>query len=106
MKRKDSGKSSRSNWEKLATMPDSEINLSETPELDATFFQNAVLHLPKPKKAVSLRLDDDVFQWFRNQGKGYQTKMNAVLRLYMHARSKTSSHLRASKNIKTRRHVA
>jgi uncharacterized protein (DUF4415 family) len=102
MNRKNSGKSSQSGWEKLATMPDSKIDLSETPELDSTFFQNAVLRLPKPKKAVSLRLDDDVFQWFRSQGKGYQTKMNAVLRLYMHARSKPSSHSRTTKNIKSR----
>jgi uncharacterized protein (DUF4415 family) len=81
-------------------MPDSKIDLSETPELDSAFFQNAVLRLPKPKKAVSLRLDDDVFQWFRSLGKGYQTKINAVLRLYMHACSKTAHQPRAKGIVK------
>jgi uncharacterized protein (DUF4415 family) len=91
-----SKKSSATNWENLATMPDSDINLADIPELDASFFKNAEIRLPKPKKAVSLRLDDDVFNWFRHQGKGYQTRINAVLRLYVQARSRSSSTSRSS----------
>ena len=41
---------------------------------------------PEPKAAVSIRLDRDVLEFFRSQGKGYQTRMNAVLRAYMEAR--------------------
>ena len=41
--------------------------------------------LPEPKKMISLRLDADVLAFFRDQGKGYQTRMNAVLRAYMEA---------------------
>jgi len=37
----------------------------------------------RPKSAISLRLDPDVLDWFRTQGPGYQTRMNAVLRAYM-----------------------
>jgi uncharacterized protein (DUF4415 family) len=37
------------------------------------------------KAAISLRLDDEVLNWFRTQGPGYQTRMNAVLRAYMDA---------------------
>ena len=37
------------------------------------------------KTAISLRLDDEVLDWFRTQGPGYQTRMNAVLRAYMDA---------------------
>jgi uncharacterized protein (DUF4415 family) len=37
------------------------------------------------KTAISLRLDDEVLEWFRTQGPGYQTRMNAVLRAYMDA---------------------
>jgi uncharacterized protein (DUF4415 family) len=40
---------------------------------------------PAPKKAISLRLDSDVLEFFKAQGKGYQTRMNAVLRAYMEA---------------------
>lgn len=48
--------------------------------------------MPKAKKLVSLRLDSDVFDWFRGQGAGYQTRMNAVLRSFMeHERDRESS---------------
>jgi uncharacterized protein (DUF4415 family) len=39
--------------------------------------------LEKPKEAVTLRLDPDILDWFRNQGPGYQPRINAVLRHYM-----------------------
>mgnify|MGYP006278749729 CR=1 FL=1 len=38
-------------------------------------------------EAISIRLDQDVLEWFRGQGPGYQTRMNAVLRSYMEAMS-------------------
>jgi len=41
---------------------------------------------PVPKKALmSLRIDSDVIEWFKSQGSGYQTRMNALLRAYMEA---------------------
>lgn len=40
---------------------------------------------PTPKKAISLRLDPDILEFFKSEGKGYQTRMNAVLRAYMNA---------------------
>jgi uncharacterized protein (DUF4415 family) len=61
-------------------MRDEEIDLSDIPELDEHFFKNAELVLPKPKVVVTLRVDADVMEWFRNKGKGYQTMMNAVLK--------------------------
>ncbi len=39
--------------------------------------------MPAPKQLLSLRLDSDVVQWFRDQGPGYQTRMNAVLRAFV-----------------------
>lgn len=56
------------------------------PELDASWFLRAKVVLPEPKQAVSIRLDNDVMTWFRKQGKGYQTRINAVLRAYVQAR--------------------
>jgi uncharacterized protein (DUF4415 family) len=71
-------------------MKDSEINLSDLPELDEGFFGNATVLMPEPKKPVSIRLDKDVVEWYRKKGSGYQTRMNAVLRMYMQALSRTS----------------
>jgi uncharacterized protein (DUF4415 family) len=51
-------------------------------------WDNARLVIPEPKRAISLRLDADVLEFFKAQGKGYQTRMNAVLRAYMEARKK------------------
>jgi uncharacterized protein (DUF4415 family) len=39
---------------------------------------------PIAKKAVSIRLDSDVLDWFKDQGKGYQSIINNVLRTYVH----------------------
>jgi uncharacterized protein (DUF4415 family) len=53
------------------------------PALDAAFWKG-VDQLPK-KQAISIKLDDDVLAFFRKQGRGYQTRINAVLRRYMQA---------------------
>lgn len=66
-------------------MKDSEIDYSDIPELDEEFFKNAKVVLPEPKTAVSIRLDKDVIAWFKKQGGGYQTKINAVLKTYVKA---------------------
>ena len=66
-------------------MPDEKIDTSDIPELDADSFREAKLRLPTGKQLVSLRIDSDVLDWFKRQGKGYQTKINAVLRAYVRA---------------------
>jgi uncharacterized protein (DUF4415 family) len=43
---------------------------------------------PPIKKPVGLKLDDDILTWFKSQGRGYQTRINAVLRRYVEARKK------------------
>ena len=65
-------------------MRDEEIDLSDSPELGPDFFANAIIW-PGPKKQVTLRIDPDVLKFFRKQGRGYQTAINAVLRKYMEA---------------------
>jgi len=66
----------------LANRPDAEIDYSDIPPLDAEFWQNAVRgHFYRPvKKAVSVRIDLDVLEWLKMQGKGYQTRINHILR--------------------------
>ncbi len=66
-------------------MQDSDIDLSEFPELGPDFFARAILW-PGPKKQITLRIDPDVLAFFRKQGRGYQSTINAVLRKYVEAR--------------------
>ena len=87
MKAKDSTNGSRTEWVRLKKMSDKDIDLTDAPELDAEFFRNATVRMPSAKKAVSIRLDQDVLAWFREQGGTYQTRINAVLRTYMQAHS-------------------
>ncbi|MEG4343487.1 BrnA antitoxin family protein [Microcoleus sp. A003_D6] len=69
--------------EELENIPESAIDTSDIPELDASFWEQAKLVEPLTKQAISLRVDSDVLDWFKNQGKGYQSLMNAVLRSYV-----------------------
>lgn len=75
-------KPSRTNWKRVDALQDSEIDLSEIPELGPGFFKHAI-RWPGRKKQITLRLDPDVLGFFRRQGRGYQTAINAVLRHYM-----------------------
>jgi uncharacterized protein (DUF4415 family) len=75
-------KHSKTNWEKVDSLADEEINYSDAPELDARFFQRAV-PWPASKEQITLRLDPDLLDYFRRQGKGYQTAINAALRSHI-----------------------
>lgn len=69
--------------EELENIPESAIDTSDIAELDASFWETAQLVKPLTKQAISLRVDRDVLDWFKSQGKGYQSLMNAVLRSYV-----------------------
>jgi uncharacterized protein (DUF4415 family) len=66
----------------LSDMADSEIDLSDIPPLNEAFWKSAVRNpFYKPTKtSTTVRVDSDVLAWLKGQGKGYQTKMNAILR--------------------------
>ena len=85
MKQNNSTKESRTDWEKLEKVSDDKIDTTDVPELDEAFFRNAKVRLPAGKQLVSLRIDRDVLDWFKQQGKGYQTRINAILRAYVQA---------------------
>lgn len=74
---------SKKRLEEIAAIPDSEIDYSDIAELGPEFWKNAKVVFPQSKKAVTIRIDSDVLDWFKNRGKGYQSRMNAVLRSYM-----------------------
>lgn len=69
--------------EELQNIPEDAIDTSDIPELDANFWSKAKLVKPITKKSISIRVDSDVLDWFKSQGKGYQSLMNAVLRSYV-----------------------
>ena len=62
-----------------------DVNLEDIPELPENFWQNAVRnpYYRPTKTSTTMRLDSDVLAWFKQQGKGWQTRMNAVLRQEM-----------------------
>jgi uncharacterized protein (DUF4415 family) len=86
---------SKTNWAQVDALADEEIDTSDIPPLDESFFANAQVRLPRPKQTVTIRLDADVVEWFKRGGKGYQTHINAVLRTYVSAQSKTAGRPRA-----------
>jgi len=75
-------KSSKTNWDTVSKLTDKDIDTSDIAELSDDFFAEAILHVPS-KQSVTLRVDTDVLIWFKGQGKGYQTRINQLLRSYM-----------------------
>lgn len=69
----------------LSKMPDDMIDCSDIPALTEDFWLKAVQNpLYKPiKKHASIRLDADILEWLKSQGKGYQTRINEILRREM-----------------------
>jgi len=83
MNAKNSSKRSGTDWEYLAADSDEGIDFSDIPKLGSDFWKKAKLRMPQKKESVTIRLDHDVLEWFRGMGRGYQAKINAVLRSYM-----------------------
>jgi len=69
--------------QRTAVDSDEGIDFSDIPKLGPDFWKKAELRMPEKEGSVTIRLDHDVVTWFRGMGRGYQTKINAVLRAYM-----------------------
>ena len=69
----------------IESINEEDIDTSDIPEVDESFFRAAqlVMATSTNKKAVSMRIDEDVLEWFKSEGKGHLSRMNAVLRAYM-----------------------
>lgn len=78
-------KQSGTNLARIDALKDEEIDTSDIPPLTENFFKRAALRLPKRKVAITMRVDADVLDWFKRQGKGYQSRMNAVLKMFVDA---------------------
>ena len=92
MKEKPTGTTSAkeaSDWKRLRTLSDRQIRRTietdpEAKPTDADFWKTARVVMPRAKRTITIRLDADLLEWLRKQ-KGYQTRINAVLRSYMQA---------------------
>ena len=89
------GKVSKSNsgtaWKKLRSLSPSAIRHGIAADIDAratdeAFWKDAKIALPTRKAVVTMRLDADLLEWFRQQ-RGYQTRINAILRAYKKAQA-------------------
>ncbi len=70
----------------IAALSDEDIDFSNIPELDDDFFDKATVSWPPTKKQLTIRLDEDILTWLKSQGKGYQTRINHILRTVMESR--------------------
>ena len=89
MSKKPTITQSETNWERVRNMKDEDIDFSDIPRITPEMFANAVIRKNfKPitrKSQLTLRIDQDVIEFFKAQGRGYQTKINQLLRAYMEA---------------------
>jgi uncharacterized protein (DUF4415 family) len=89
VKRTSTSAKSRTDWARLRPGGSPATPASEHPEADLRHIVRGVvrrgLELQPAKAAVSLRVDQDVLEWFKAQGPGYQTRINAVLRAFRDA---------------------
>jgi uncharacterized protein (DUF4415 family) len=78
-------KADRARLKALAARPDSEIDTSDIPEMTDEQWKNARRgHFYRPRKRqITARVDADVLDWLKSQGKGYQSRINAILRREM-----------------------
>lgn len=87
MKKSTSIRKWGTDFDRLDAMSDKDIDFSDLPEVTPEMFAKGVVQrgikLRPAKAQLTLRLDRDVLEWFKHQGRGYQTKMNALLRAYM-----------------------
>ena len=83
---------SQTNWTRVDTMRDEEIDFSDCPEITPAMVTRAVVRKglqPVPAQVqVTLYLDRDVWAWYKAQGEGYQACINAALKAYKAAREK------------------
>jgi uncharacterized protein (DUF4415 family) len=76
-------KSIKSDLARIDRMRDADIDYSDIPPLDKTFLKKATTAWPPTKKQLTIRLDADVLDWLKGHGRGYQTRINRILRVVM-----------------------
>ncbi|WP_305719804.1 BrnA antitoxin family protein [Bradyrhizobium sp.] len=89
---RDSPRKGKTDWARFDALTDEEIARAVATDPDAVpidiDWSDAVLVIPPKKTAISIRVDDDVLDFFKKEGDGYQRRINAVLRSYMQQKAK------------------
>ena len=82
----------KTDWARVDALMDEDIAKAVANDPDAApidiDWSDAVLVIPARKKAISIRVDEDVLDYFKSEGDGYQRRINAVLRSYMQQKAK------------------
>jgi uncharacterized protein (DUF4415 family) len=73
-------KTSRTDWDRLASMKDDEIDYSDAPPLTDAFFERALLRIPVAEAQDWIKLDPEIVSWFSQRGDRYKDQILAVLR--------------------------
>jgi uncharacterized protein (DUF4415 family) len=76
---------SKTNWEKVDSLTDEQIDTSDIPPLTDKFFARAKWRKPVKPVTVTVHLDPEVLAWFKAQGDQYEQRINAALRIYAEA---------------------
>lgn len=74
--------------QEIAQVTDNGIDFSDIPELDKNFWENAKIIEPDSTESVTLRVKKSVLSYFKEGGKGYQTRINRILESYVQAHPK------------------
>jgi uncharacterized protein (DUF4415 family) len=77
----------KSDLARIDRMKDADIDYSDIPPLDKSFYTKATEAWPPAKHQLTIRLDADVLKWLKAQGRGYQTRINRILRAAMESQS-------------------
>ncbi|MFH1130763.1 MAG: BrnA antitoxin family protein [Pseudomonadota bacterium] len=89
MKKPTISNKSQTDFQRIDAMKDEDIDLSDIHEITPELFAKAVvkrgLKARENKAQLTSRVDNDILQWFKSQGRGHQTRINALLRAYMEA---------------------
>jgi uncharacterized protein (DUF4415 family) len=89
---RDFPRKGKTDWARVDALTDEDIAKAVANDPDAVpidlDWSDAVLVIPTKKKAISIRVDEDVLDYFKSQGDGYQRRINAVLRSYMQQKAK------------------
>ena len=83
----------QTDWARVKAMPQEEVERladEEDGPLPEGWESTIIIGLPPRKRDVHIRLDADVVDWFRAQGRGYQTRINAVLRVFVESRKRAA----------------
>jgi uncharacterized protein (DUF4415 family) len=88
------GGESRTDWAAVKAMTEEQLEASIAADLDDVHepieWTQTVEGMPPRKRDIHIRIDEDVLDWFRQAGRGYQTRINKVLRAFMESRKRVS----------------